>query len=109
MRNKRLVEVLLHASLVAVPAGGCCSDDEHSGIKLATRAEFGDAVDACIADEQRCRPLCEAFVPEQPRSWEGECKLVEVHPDGVLLAFDWIEQCPRAGRRPRGFVSPAPR
>ena len=116
MRTRLLGKVLLQASLLAVPATGCCwmGDDHGTAHVFATRAEHGAQIDTCLADETQCGPLCFAVFddPTGLKDIDG-CEVAEIHADGVDLDIHWTEICeaPRRGSRapPRSRRRRSPR
>ena len=106
MKKPRLVDVLLHCSLIALP--GC--EKEHSRDAFASRAQYNTLIEACL-NENYCTALCEEFIPPEDQGdfYDiSRCEVTSETPDGVNLEIQWTETI-NCGRRPAGFVEPSRR
>lgn len=106
--TKRLVEILLGASLL-VGASGCpCPDGHVEEEASVTRAEFATQIDACLADDQACVSLCRAVFALEPDALVEKCVISAIDNKMALVETKYFEQVSCVGgRRPNGFVEPA--
>jgi hypothetical protein len=110
MMTRRLGRILLQASLIALPASGCCmfGDDSGTEHRFASRAVYGAEIDECVADATKCYSMCAELLADETGEKDiDRCEVSELRLDGVMLEIHWTELCV-AGRRPRGFAGPPP-
>ena len=90
----RMAHTILRASSIAVAIAGCCADDGGTWHVLASRSEYGTKVDDCIADADRCWPLCYAVLGDDYTQIE-DCRRGQGDPDGIWIAIDYSTSCER--------------
>nr|MBA3392168.1 hypothetical protein [Deltaproteobacteria bacterium] len=106
MQSKRLIEILAGASLFA--AGCTCPDDDRiADAALASRAAFGQQIDACLASDADCAVLCRAVFELETYTDLERCVITATSPKAVSLEVVYRDpvECV-GGRRPAGFVAP---
>lgn len=107
MTSRRLLDLLLHAALVAAP--GCtCPDGRMEEQVFAPREVYAAKIDACLADDVQCEALCRKVLKLDATIAVERCIVSAVSDDGASLNAVYIQpyDC-IGGRRPEGFVSPA--
>jgi len=107
MTSRRLLDLLLHAALVAAP--GCtCPDGRMEENAFAPREVYAAKIDACLADDVQCEALCRKVLKLDAMISVERCIVTSVSDDGASLNAVYIQpyDC-IGGRRPDGFVSPA--
>lgn len=104
----RLADVLLRASLVALPA--CeCPDGRVDTSAFATRKSFFQQIDACIASDASCEALCRAVLELDPTIAIPKCVITAASSEGAALDITYVEPIDCGiGRKPCGYHA-APR
>lgn len=107
MNAKRLVELLLGASLLVGAAGCPCPDGHVEDEAHATRAMFAEQIDQCLADDLACEQLCRAVFALEPDAVVEKCVIggFDAKAAFVEVAYYQPVSCV-GGRRPGGFVEP---
>jgi hypothetical protein len=102
MLGNRLADVLMKATLLAVPAG-CCPPPE-TYTTTASRAMYQMQIDACLADDLACEPLCRAVLGLALDATVTRCTIVSTTETDVVVKAAYVYPCV-GGRRPDGFTT----
>ena len=102
MLGNRLVDALMKATLLVVPAG-CCPPPETYTTTVA-REMFRMQIDTCLADDLACEPLCRAVLNLAMDATVTRCTIVATTDTEVTISAAYVYPCV-GGRRPNGFVA----
>jgi hypothetical protein len=107
MKTKRLVEILLGASLLVGAAGCPCPDGHMEEEAQAARAEFQSQIDRCVASDADCEALCRAVFELDPGALVEKCVIRSLDNQVAHVETKYFQQVSCVGgRRPDGLVEP---
>jgi hypothetical protein len=107
MTSRRLVEVLLGASLIAGAPGCLCPDQTLEDRATVLRGAFAPEVDACLADDRACETLCRAALGLDDEARFSRCVITAADAKHVTVeaTYAYPIDCV-GGRRPAGLREP---
>jgi hypothetical protein len=107
MKPKRLIEVLLGASLVVGAAGCTCPDPHVEDEASVTRAMYAAQIESCLASDLACDQLCRAVFELEPGVSIEKCVIRALDSKSAIVEATYLVpmEC-IGGRRPDGFVEP---
>jgi len=107
MKPKRLIEILLGASLLVGAAGCPCPDGHVEDEANVARAMFAAQIDQCLASDAACEQLCRAVFTLEPGVLVEKCVIRALDDKAAIVETTYFEQVECVGgRRPNGFVDP---
>lgn len=105
--KKRLVEILLGASLLVGATGCSCPDGHGEEEAQVARAMFQAQIDQCLADDAACEQLCRAVFELPPDALVEKCVITAIDQKVAHVETKYFQQLECVGgRRPDGFVEP---